>query len=59
MESRILIRVNRELKSEESENSDQVIQILTNNDELYKKYKLVMHKSWKRKNGNENAFIKT
>ena len=40
---RILIRANRELKSGESENSDQVIQIITNNYELCKRYKLDMH----------------
>jgi hypothetical protein len=39
----ILIRANRELKSDESENSDQVIQITTNNYELCKRYKLDMH----------------
>ena len=43
MESRILIRVNRELRSGERENSDQVIQVLTNKDEICKEYKLDMH----------------
>ena len=39
----ILIRANRELKSDESENSDQVIQIIANKHKLCKQYKLVMN----------------
>ena len=45
MKSRILIRENRELRSGEEENSGQVIQVISNKDELCNEYKLVMHKN--------------
>ena len=49
---------NRELRSVKEKNSDQVIQLSTNNYEICKEYKLLMHQSLKRTNGNANAIIK-
>ena len=42
-----------------SENSNQDIQVITNKDEICKEYKLIMHQSLKRKNGNATALFKT